>query len=632
CIECRARKAKCTKTRPSCAHCRQLNKPCVYPDKVVRSPLTRRHLTAVEDRLETLETALSKLFPGGALDSIIKSLLNDSADLHVLPGTPSTEFTSVSDLPLDLEIPDAPPLSSIQEGLLRFGVVDRIDLSLATFPDGPTNLVLDASIPLDDTLLPIPQPGGVETLVPDEARLVRAYFEHYHPLFPFVHQSTFLKQYEHQLDTAQDVGWLVLRDMILAMGSWSLQDAGDWYHSHSFSQRAKSRLDCFSIFDQASLSLIQALLLMSDYYQRYGQPKDGWTCLGVATRTAVNLGLHQESTASGSEDTLLAHEIRRRVWWSVYCLDSCASKIFGLPLLLPDDRLITVKPVLNITDEDLTENSRSRPVERDEWTIYSGLILQASYHRMANDIYHRTLAADTTNPENIKAYEQKINDWHNNLTFCIRQTPADRLPSWAIHARDRQMLCDRSLRLLIHRPALLDWLRRKQISPGQSELGEHLSERQCRTSGLNLARGTIRLTCRLIEDRQYSNVTLPFVLYSLFHAVLVPVIHQKADASVPESISWRQDIEEARQTLSSLSVHHDALSTHFLVILDRLTSDSAPTADGCPLRPASDPVQPSNLRNAPTNLFGNEELQLLQPDNADLTSLPTFSEWLYFPP
>ena len=83
----------------------------------------QRHLTAVEDRLETLETALSKLFPGGALDTIIKSLLNDSADLHVPSGTPSTEFTSVSDLPLDLEVPDAPPLSSIQEGLLRLGVV-----------------------------------------------------------------------------------------------------------------------------------------------------------------------------------------------------------------------------------------------------------------------------------------------------------------------------------------------------------------------------------------------------------------------------------------------------------------------------------------------------------------------------
>lgn len=145
--------------------------------------------------------------------------------------------------------------------------------------------------------------------------------------------------------------------------------------------------------------------------------------------------------------------------------------------------------------------------------MYSGLILQSSYHHMANDIYYRILSSDNVTVEDVTTYEQIINNWHNNLSWCTRQTVADQLPTWAIYARDRQMLCDRSLRLLIHRPALLNWFRRKQISRGQIDLREHSNERQCRASGLSLARGTIRLASRLVQDQQYSIVTLPFILF-----------------------------------------------------------------------------------------------------------------------
>ncbi|KAB8259278.1 fungal-specific transcription factor domain-containing protein [Aspergillus pseudonomiae] len=609
CTECRARKAKCTKTRPSCAHCRTLNKPCVYPEKVKRSPLTRQHLTAVESRLEVLEAALGKLFPGGATETIIRSLLSDSPDFDA-SSQPSTEPASVTNVPVDLTIQNEPSLDSQQKD-------DLADIEMRESQGSLDVHSLD------------PQPSDLPPSMTDidETRLIRAYFEHYHTIFPFIHETTFMKQYETGSLVPQDREWEILRDMVLAVGSWCLQDNDYLSNGHIFAQRAKKRLDQLSILGQSSISLVQALLLMNHYHEKYGQPKDSWTFLGLATRMSIGLGLHQQLTYSRDDISPLVKEIWRRVWWSVYCFDSCSSKIHGLPILLPEDKLITVKPVSNIADEDLTEATRLHPNERDNWTIYTGLILQSSYHRMANSINNRILSTDQITLFDMNTYEQMINDWHNNLTLCTQHTKVDELPVWARYARDRQMLCDRSLRLLIHRPALLDWLRRKQISRGQAILGEEPSERQCRTSGLNLARGTIKLTSRLIQEHQYSNVTLPFILYALLHAVLVPIIHLKADQSVTESITWLQDIDEAKQTLSFVSVQHDALATHFLVILNRITPSSFIVTDENENR-NSDPLQPSDLQPAPTGIFGNSELGLLDPTIEGPTSRLAFSDWI----
>ncbi|GAB1207609.1 hypothetical protein APSETT445_006333 [Aspergillus pseudonomiae] len=499
--------------------------------------------------LEVLEAALGKLFPGGATETIIRSLLSDSPDFDA-SSQPSTEPASVTNVPVDLTIQNEPSLDSQQKDN---SLDDLADIEMRESQGSLDVHSLD------------PQPSDLPPSMTDidETRLIRAYFEHYHTIFPFIHETTFMKQYETRSLVPQDREWEILRDMVLAVGSWCLQDNDDLSNGHIFAQRAKKRLDKLSILGQSSISLVQALLLMNHYHEKYGQPKDSWTFLGLATRMSIGLGLHQQLTYSRDDISPLVKEIWRR----------------------------------------------------------------SSYHRMANSINNRILSTDQITLFDMNTYEQMINDWHNNLTLCTQHTKVDELPVWARYARDRQMLCDRSLRLLIHRPALLDWLRRKQISRGQAILGEEPSERQCRTSGLNLARGTIKLTSRLIQEHQYSNVTLPFILYALLHAVLVPIIHLKADQSVPESITWLQDIDEAKQTLSFVSVQHDALATHFLVILNRITPSSFIVTDENENR-NSDPLQPSDLQPAPTGIFGNSELGLLDPTIEGPTSRLAFSDWI----
>lgn len=145
--------------------------------------------------------------------------------------------------------------------------------------------------------------------------------------------------------------WPILLNAVLGMGAWISSADVDLHTEEAFLEEARAGLQQLSILDPGSVTHIQALLLLSDCNQRLGNSKASWQYLGLASRMALSLGLHKESADEDAEPRPIDREIRRRVWWTLYCFDSCASKIYGLPLLLPEDNLITAKPVLNIRDE-----------------------------------------------------------------------------------------------------------------------------------------------------------------------------------------------------------------------------------------------------------------------------------------
>ena len=63
CDSCRKRKLKCSKEYPRCTKCIQHNWCCLYLPRTVRLPLTRAHLTSVENRVQLLELMLLYLVP-----------------------------------------------------------------------------------------------------------------------------------------------------------------------------------------------------------------------------------------------------------------------------------------------------------------------------------------------------------------------------------------------------------------------------------------------------------------------------------------------------------------------------------------------------------------------------------------
>lgn len=140
----------------------------------------------------------------------------------------------------------------------------------------------------------------------------------------------------------------MLMHTIMALGAWCL-DNGDAELDDHLYHCALSFSEDEPIFESADLTLVQALVLLSNLSQKRNKPNTGGNLLGLATRMALSLGLHRE--LPDWNISLLQQEMRRRVWWGLFIFDSGASTTFGRPVLLPGRESMDVKYVLNIRDE-----------------------------------------------------------------------------------------------------------------------------------------------------------------------------------------------------------------------------------------------------------------------------------------
>ena len=178
--------------------------------------------------------------------------------------------------------------------------------------------------------------------------LIDAYFVNYHSSYPFIHEATFRAQFYGQVARPHGQAWQVLLNTILALGAWCIGDDNSELDI-TFYQEARRILQNMSVFETGNLTLVQALLLLSNYVQKRNKPNTGWNFLGLAVRMAMSLGLHKE--LPGWNISFLQREVRRRLWWGVYIFDSGAAKTFGRPILLPEEDVMDCKQVLNIHDE-----------------------------------------------------------------------------------------------------------------------------------------------------------------------------------------------------------------------------------------------------------------------------------------
>lgn len=75
CDLCRIKKLKCSKTKP-CSKCIKNGWNCIYSPKVKRSPLTRAHLTDVEEKLSTLQSLFERLHPNQTVQQMLENCTN----------------------------------------------------------------------------------------------------------------------------------------------------------------------------------------------------------------------------------------------------------------------------------------------------------------------------------------------------------------------------------------------------------------------------------------------------------------------------------------------------------------------------------------------------------------------------
>lgn len=339
-------------------------------------------MTHVEDRLAAFETALSRLFPGGDLDATLRSLLSNQdapkasssepSSRHSTPAKHEAEQTEPAPEALpqqadgfdwaekELTLGDLTDgmaaLSIKPEGAGYFGASSSVVPLRALFDHGfdlnmPVRTARTGGVPLKAQLLESAPSGLIEQAFID------AYFLNYHSSYPFVHEPTFRAQFNDPALRPHGTAWQILLNTILALGAWSIGDDNSDLDI-TFYQEARACLQQASVFETGNLTLVQALLLLSNYAQKRNKPNTGWNYLGLAVRMAMSLGLHKEFP--GWKISLLQREIRRRLWWGVFIFDSGAAKTFGRPILLPEESVMDAKKVLNIHDDVCLHSTESR--------------------------------------------------------------------------------------------------------------------------------------------------------------------------------------------------------------------------------------------------------------------------------
>ncbi|KAL7894090.1 fungal-specific transcription factor domain-containing protein [Trichoderma sp. SZMC 28014] len=387
CSLCRRRKSRCSGDHP-CALCQELGAECQYPDSSTPSNLTvgRSYISQLEQRLQDIESSLQQLH--GAQNEG-RATLSSRGD-HDTPANESVsaveEHRSVL-LPSTLGSHDATELgeADISEnsidgmGAMKFtneedcgffGPSSNIAfmryISRAILQAKSGDELADVLTPTDQRHSgivnvsksrppsPEPTPGKTNNLMrdagvniyalPSEERtwsLIQQYFHKTGQLLPFIHEPSFCKTYlqmKNERFRAVRRTWLGLLNIILAIAA-SLSAKDDIpvdkriQESDIYYQRANGLCDRDSKRN-ASLEMVQYLLILGQYLQGTQKSVQAWTTHGLAISAAYQLGLHSPDTNRGLSP--LEREIRKRTWYGCILLDRTLSMTFGRPCTIPE--------------------------------------------------------------------------------------------------------------------------------------------------------------------------------------------------------------------------------------------------------------------------------------------------------
>ncbi|KAI9295508.1 hypothetical protein K502DRAFT_348932 [Neoconidiobolus thromboides FSU 785] len=189
--------------------------------------------------------------------------------------------------------------------------------------------------------------------------LLDLYFRYHYPFFPVLHKPTIMSQF--------DLGKLpaLLLNVIFAIAIFytneksynyfpQLKDKSHEEVAEEFEAQAKKCLDeCFS---EAEIFTIQALLLMTLYHHRTTVSNNVWLYSGMATRMAMELGLHKdcENLLNGAFEPV-EQEIRKKTWWGCFVLDTLYSTMLGRPLSIQQELCDVKLPTLADDEDDPDE-------------------------------------------------------------------------------------------------------------------------------------------------------------------------------------------------------------------------------------------------------------------------------------
>ncbi|WWC88553.1 uncharacterized protein L201_003464 [Kwoniella dendrophila CBS 6074] len=180
---------------------------------------------------------------------------------------------------------------------------------------------------------PLPPQPAVE-------RLVAAYVDFVGVTGPIIHIPSLGKQLmkiREGVDVEESDIFVVMMVLALStMASSRFVDPPDELRACSEAFHAEAMKHIDAVFEEQSYVGLQAILLLVWYSLLNPDKGSIWFLVGLATRTCVDMGYHNEHNTQVDQIDTLELDMRRRLFWCTYKMDRLLSQSLGRPPSIPD--------------------------------------------------------------------------------------------------------------------------------------------------------------------------------------------------------------------------------------------------------------------------------------------------------
>ncbi|OPB37079.1 Zn2Cys6 transcriptional regulator [Trichoderma guizhouense] len=478
CDRCRSKKIRCDGVRPTCSQCSSVGFECRTSDKLSRRAFPRGYTESLEERVRALEAEVRELKDLlDEKDEKIDMLSTMHGNIHGGPRRRPSVTSMATPVSPD-SAKDSPTIKEdtfrVQATQLLLGVENSDSYFMGSssgraFIASLKRKMQDSGKPCSDftpdAFLHIQgctplvakmseQPSRVPPRLFSD-RCVNVFFQEWAPLFPVLHKPTFLRIYEEFVNDPERVKCnykLAQLYLVFSLAGLS-SEAPDIQQVAACEYQWTKALE--SLMLENTMNTLQCLVLALLYctvradYRRLQHYK----CIAVGL--SHRLGLHQSQKRFSFGALTL--ETRKKVFWTLYALDTMTAAITGLPKLLKEEDVQAEYP--SDTDDEYVTEKGFQPTLPGEYTrISSALALFRATRILARvlDKVYPAAASYDLSLQQISAFEAELDGWYDDLPAHLRLNFAHGKPSTDVTGSRSPLLALTYyyIRTLIYRPVV----------------------------------------------------------------------------------------------------------------------------------------------------------------------------------
>ncbi|KAJ3561351.1 hypothetical protein NPX13_g8982 [Xylaria arbuscula] len=273
----------------------------------------------------------------------------------------------------------------------------------------------------------------------DLLQWTESYFNNWHPAFPFLHGPAFLglleQVSEHGIEALGQADGIIVRSILSISLADSRQMGSRCIPLPSnllfLSQDDISASLTYMLSSPATISNIQAALCVELFLISMLNFSMASRVGGIVVRMAFHLGLHRCPSRYpnfGVHDAMM----RRRLWWSIYCLDRLVCQTLGSPLGIKDDDLDVCLPSEEIHDQvrDSQNNDAAPQAGRENGNEQLQLLEMLSNHAklrgMILELRNKSINYRRNDSERALRVQADLKRWANEVYDLTSTHPLSR--------------------------------------------------------------------------------------------------------------------------------------------------------------------------------------------------------------